>query len=89
MKKYDVFISDVAQQDINAYINYISQKYHSPLTALRNYNGLFDTINSLKSQADSFAINKSSHLRQFGFEVRRINYKKMAIIYTMHGNIKW
>ncbi|GAB1415823.1 hypothetical protein MASR2M117_12290 [Paludibacter sp.] len=88
MKKYTVVLSEQAESDLEEYINYIMSKCKAPLTALRNYEDLFTVINSLRSSPESCSLQtRKSLILQFGFGVRRINYKKMAIIYTIHSNI--
>jgi len=36
--------------------------------------------------ADSLSVQKSTYFFQYGFNVRRLNYKKMTIIYTVIDN---
>ena len=76
MNKFDVVLSEDADNDINEYVDFIIYEYSSPLTALRNYEGLFKTIFSLENIADKISISQSKSLQQFGFNVRRVNYKK-------------
>jgi len=87
MIKFEVILSEDADNDINGYTDFIINEYNSPLTALRNYEGLFETIFSLEKIADKIPISQSKYLQQFGFNTRRVNYKKMTIIYTIHNNI--
>jgi len=44
MIKFEVILSEDADNDINGYTDFIINEYNSPLTALRNYEGLFETI---------------------------------------------
>lgn len=87
MKKFDVVLSEDAENDIKSYIEFIMYEYSSPLTALRHYQGLFDTIFSLEKIADKISISHNHSLQQFGFNTRRVNYKKMTIIYTIHNKV--
>jgi len=57
-------------------------QYHAPLTAFKYVQGLLDEIKKLKTNADSYS-KKQKNLFQFGYNVRRLNYKKMAIIYSV------
>ena len=84
MDRYIILFSDDAENDFNSYIDYILYECKSPLTALRNYEELAETINQLKISPESFPIQPNL---RYGFNVRRVNYKKMAIIYTVHGNV--
>ena len=87
MKRYIVELSQQAENDIDRYIDFIIFEYHAPLTGTRHYNGLFDVIKLLTVIAELFPISNSPKLQQFGFNVRKINYHKMSIIYTVHDNI--
>ncbi len=62
-------------------------EYHAPLTGARHYNGLFNVIKSLTVIAESLPISNKPELQKFGFNVRKINYHKMSIIYTVHDKI--
>jgi hypothetical protein len=41
----------------------------------------------LERTASIYAIQTHPVFSRFGNEVRRVNHKKMSIIYTIHGNI--
>ena len=86
---YDVFISEQANEDLDGLEFTIKYEYHSPLTAFRYLQGIKNKINELKTFAEIYAIETSEFYQQFGFGVRRINYKNMAIIYTIHENIEY
>jgi len=87
MNRFIVELSEQAANDIDRYIDFIIHEYHAPLTGTRHYNGLFDVIKSLAVIAESLPISNSPKLQRFGFNVRKINYQKMSIIYTVHDNI--
>ena len=57
-------------------------QYQVPLTAFKYVQGLLDEIKKLKTNADSFS-KKQKILFQYGYNVRRLNYKKMSIIYSV------
>jgi len=40
-------------------------------------------MNRLKNNAETFTIQSGIFFLQYGFNVRRLNYKKMTIIYTV------
>lgn len=87
MKNYSVVLSEQAESDFQKYVDYIMYECNAPITALRHYEELFATLNSLKHSSESFPLQTHpTLLRQFGFGVRRINYKKMAIIFTVHDS---
>ena len=88
MKNYNVVLSEQAELDFQEYIDHITYEYKAPLTALRHYEDFFATLNILKRSPESFSIQTSPTLiQQFGFGVRRINFNKMAVFYTIHNNI--
>jgi plasmid stabilization system protein ParE len=84
MKKFNIVVSIDAFEDIQDLYYFIVSEYNSPLTAKRYVDGLYQTIKSLQITAESYSIR--ADLSLYGNFVRRINYKKMAIIYTVHGN---
>ncbi|GHT88695.1 hypothetical protein FACS189474_4390 [Bacteroidia bacterium] len=87
MKKYKIQISETAKQDIDNLYYFIVKEYDSLLTAKSYIAGIKATIQSLSTTAEVYQIQNTTVLRLFGPNVRRINYKKMAIIYTVHGDV--
>jgi len=85
--KYQIILSSEANKDYAEYINTIMYDYNAPLTAAKHYMGLYSTLKSLETYPEIFQIQTRRSLSQYGTNVRRINYKKMAIIYTIHGDI--
>lgn len=61
--------------------------FKAPLTAFKYVQGLKDTIEKLQQAPDSYPIQTRTSLQQFGANVRRINFKKMAIIFTIHDDV--
>ncbi|HBX45096.1 type II toxin-antitoxin system RelE/ParE family toxin [Limibacterium fermenti] len=89
MNDYNVVLSQEAEADLQDYIDYImsTYKYKAPLTALRHYEDIFNILRTLNNMPESYSIQTGTSFLRFGANVRRINYKKMAIIYTVHGGI--
>ncbi|MBA4408524.1 MAG: type II toxin-antitoxin system RelE/ParE family toxin [Bacteroidota bacterium] len=87
MKRYEVIITENAQQDLRDLSNTIIFEYKSPITAIRYLRGIYDEFRWLQSNAESLKIQTSKSFAKFGFNTRRINYKKMAIIYCVVANI--
>jgi len=87
MSQYSVVLSENAESDLQNYIDYIIYECKAPLTALRHYESLFETLNFLKRSPESYSIQTRASLQQFGANIRRVNFKKMAIIYTIHSDI--
>ena len=86
MRKFEISLTSKALSDVDKLRFAIVFKYRAPLTAKRYLKGLNDTIQSLKTGADS--INIESYLSSmYGFDIRRINYKEMAILYSIEDNI--
>jgi hypothetical protein len=87
MKKYKVRISKQAFVDIENLRFVIVNLYKSPITASRYVHELMATINALSVSADSFPVSTLKSVSKYGYNARRINFKKMAIVFTIHGNI--
>ena len=86
MNQFDISLTSKALSDVDKLRFAIVFKYRAPLTAKRYLKGLNDTIQSLKIGANSIQISiELSGL--YGFDIRRINYKEMAILYSVEDNI--
>jgi len=85
-KIYRLKLSDEAVKDIDEYIDHIRYTYDAPLAAIRHYAGLTEVINSLRRFPYRHSIQTGASFFRYGVNVRRINYKKMAIIYTVSGD---
>jgi len=59
----------------------------APLTAINHYAGIVDALKGLERNPFINPVRDNISLKQSGTGVRRENYKKMAIIYTIHGNV--
>lgn len=86
MKRYSIEISEQARWDLLDLNDTIINKYKAPSTAVKYMRGLAKEIKKLESTAESFAIQSRNSLSHFGFNVRRINYKRMTVIYTVHND---
>jgi len=87
MRKYKIVYTQEASEDLDNLFNAIIVDYQSPLTAFRYTQGIINTIESLAIVPTAFAIRHNQSLQQYGFNVRRVNYKKMAIICTINDNM--
>ena len=87
MRKYKIVYSEKAAEDLDNLFNAITVDYQSPITAFRYTQGIIDKIESLAIVPTAFAIRHNQLFQQYGFNARRVNYKKMAIIYTIHDNM--
>jgi hypothetical protein len=79
---YTIVYSKQAEIDIEKLYDVIVTEYKAPLTAFRYVQGLINTINSLKHNADIYAFYNSNFVKQYGNSVKRVNYKKMAVIFS-------
>ena len=87
MKRYQIVYSEDARQDFKELYQCIVYEYKAPLTAFRYIQEIIDTIRQLEKYPMIYPIRTNRSLLQYGFEVRRLNYKKMAIIYTIHDDV--
>ena len=79
----NILYSELAEKDIDDLFYVITEEYKSPLTAARYVQGIYNEINKLSTQAAIHKIETSPFYRQYGFAVRRVNYKKMAVLYAI------
>lgn len=86
MNRYSIVYSQQAYDDIEALYYVIIAEYKTYITAERYVIGLENAIKELSNKAESFAIQNSDYFKQFGNCARRINYKKMTIIYSISDN---
>jgi hypothetical protein len=87
MKKYHVVLSKEAHIDARRLLHYISTVYKSPLTAIRYMAGVDKAIQKLSVYAGSIAVIRNDFIQSlYGPDARRINYKKVAIIFVIRGN---
>ncbi|GHV11450.1 hypothetical protein FACS1894162_6900 [Bacteroidia bacterium] len=83
---YRVELSQQSIDDLENLADTISYTYSSPLTSKRYMKGLKAKINSLANNPEAYPIRFNRSFSQYGTFVRRVNYKKMAIIYSVDDN---
>jgi plasmid stabilization system protein ParE len=84
MKVYSVEFTQDAREDFKRLLYVIAAKYKAPLTAKKYTTELIAEINNLTCYAESIPeCNQTSIIKKYGINIRRVNYKKMAIIYTV------
>ena len=87
MRKYLVKITDIALQDIENVHDYIAYELLEPNTADKYIRGIYDAIKHLSIYGTSIAVSERDFLlSQYGSTVRNVNYKKIAIIYTVEND---
>ena len=88
MRKSVVKITDVALQDIENVHDFIAYELFEPITADKYIRGIYDAIKNLSLYGANIAVSERDFLlSRYGSTVRNINYKKMAIIYTVENNM--
>ena len=86
MRQFEISLTSKALSDVDKLRFAIVFKYRAPLTAKRYLKGLNDTIQSLKIGADSIQVDEKLS-RQYRLDIRRVNYKEMAIVYSVEDDI--
>ena len=80
---YRVEISETAMSDLRELYVWIAIDKDSPKTATKYVQDIYDEIKKLYHFPTAFPFDKNkSVVEKYGMNVRRINYKKMAILYT-------
>jgi plasmid stabilization system protein ParE len=83
---YRVKLSQQSIYDLEELADTISYTYSSPMTSKRYMKELKTKIKSLAKNPEAYPVRFNLSLLQYGIFVRRINYKKMAIIYTVNNH---
>jgi len=84
---YQLKLSTEAEKDFEIYIDYILIDCDMPMTAAKHKAGILEILLSLTENPQINPIRDTPFLHKFGKNVRRVNYKKMAIIYTIDENV--
>lgn len=87
MHRFTIVISETANEDIERLTDTILFQYKAPVTAFNYVQGLLDEIKQLTVSAQSYAVQTRKSLQQYGPLPRRVNYKKMAIIYNIINDV--
>ena len=85
-ENYKLTILNDAQADIDEYIYTIRNTFDAPLTAKKHYDDLYKLFREIEKNPTINAVRTTASLLQYGYNVRRANYKKMAVIYTINGS---
>ena len=81
-----IIYSEDAQGDIVRLNDFIADVCKAPLTAKRYLQGLEERILWLRSNAELFPIVPELSF-SMGIKVSRLNYKAMAILYSVDGDV--
>ena len=80
---YTVKLSAAANADFDNYIDHIIYEYAAFMTASKHHDEIIEALKKLERNPFVNAVRDNISLRRYGTNVRRENYKKMAIIYTI------
>ena len=83
---YQIKYSHTANEDLRELAYTIAHTYGMPKTAEKYVSELSDKILNLSKNPERHAIRHNRSLLQYGVNVRRVDYKKMAILYTINGD---
>ena len=87
MKRHNVVYSIDASEDLESLFNAIAFDYQALETAYKYSQGVMDIINGLSRFPEMHPIRTSPSFWKYGNSVRRVNYKKMAILYTVYDDV--
>lgn len=87
MTSFKIVYSQEANTDLERLFQLVVCNYQAPFTAYRYIQGIIDVIKGLAKFPESLPVQTSAYYLRFGTNVRRINYKKMAVIYGVYGNV--
>ena len=85
MRQFDVKLSDQALEDADRVYEYIANEVFAPMTAPLYYQGLLNKMHSLQVGADAISVDVGLSMI-YGVPIRRINYKKLAILYSIEDD---
>jgi len=67
--------------------DFIDLTCKSPRTAKKYVLGLRDEIKKLSYSADSYLVQNNPNYEKYGINIRRLNYKKMTVLFTLKNNV--
>lgn len=85
MKQYEIVYTEESVENLNQVFRFIHDECAAPATARIYMQDLRAEVERLKVSAGVFAPDLRL-TEQVGFEVRRLNYKKMAVLFSIEGN---
>ena len=85
MARFSISLSDEAKVDVQKLRRAIEETYQAPLTASRYVAELNTKMKWLENGADYFPVVPELSY-QYGYDVRRLNFKKMAILYSIEAD---
>ena len=82
MERYNVILSIEARADIREIVRYIAKELQEPSTAERMLDRIEETIGSLESMPEKYAVVSDEYLASCG--IRMAAVKKHLIFYTIN-----
>ena len=86
MKKYQIRYTTQSDEDMESVFEFIARECFAPLTAKRYMEGIKKEIDRLEVSAGSIAVDEELS-QEYGFDVRRTHYKKVAIIFSVEEEL--
>ena len=86
MARFEIFVTEEAEKDLQELKDAIEFSYQAPLTAKRYVEELNTKMQWLANGADYFPVVPELSY-QFECDMRRLNFKRMAILYSIEGDI--
>lgn len=88
--KYTIRYSDEAIEDFKNISSLIAHEFGMPQTAFNYLKGLKEKIKTLERSPGICAVSVNKYIMvNYGLNVRRLNYKKVSVIYTIKGGNVW
>ena len=84
MRRYEVFISDKANDDLEDVYSYISETLLAPLTALKQYDRIADAILSLEVLPERIKVMDSEPERSKGFRPLLVDHYTVVFVIKGH-----
>ena len=88
--RYTIRYSDEAIDDFKNISFLIANEFGMPQTAFNYLKGLKDRIKQLELYPEACAVSVNKYIiENYGLNVRRLNYKKVSVIYTIIDKDVW
>jgi len=86
--RYKIIVTEDYEVDLDNLYHIICEEYKSPITAKKYLEGLIDTVEKLCVVAGALPYCRNSYVvEKYGLFVKRINYKKMAVLFEIDNDI--
>ena len=84
MKHYEVFVSDKANEDMEAIYKYIAETLLAPIAAVKQYDRIVDAILSLEEMPERIKLIDSEPERSKG--LRPLIVDKYTVVFVIKGD---